>query len=385
MKSEWKKDTLIKYIDLIGGGTPKTSVAEYWNGSIPWLSVKDFNNDNRYVYTTEKHISEQGLLNSSTKLLQKDDIIISARGTVGELAMIPFPMTFNQSCYGIRAKDGLNKAFLYYLLKNKIKELKKITHGSVFDTITRETFSNIVIDIPDYQTQCAIASILGGLDKKIELNNKINENLEQQAQLLYKQYFPYSVNDKLPDGWHVGAVGEIVEIHDAQRIPLSGAERAKMKKKTYPYYGAAALMDYVDDYIFDGKYLLLGEDGTVVDNAGYPILQYVWGQFWVNNHAHVLTGKLGFNVESLYMLFKQTPVKAIVTGAVQPKISQANLRSIQVVIPPENLLMKYNNKTESLFSLFRANNKANKTLAALRDLLLPKLMNGEIDVADIAL
>ena len=383
MKSEWKKDTLIKYIDLIGGGTPKTSVAEYWNGSIPWLSVKDFNNDNRYVYTTEKHISEQGLLNSSTKLLQKDDIIISARGTVGELAMIPFPMTFNQSCYGIRAKDGLNKAFLYYLLKNKIKELKKITHGSVFDTITRETFSNIVIDIPDYQTQCAIASILGGLDKKIELNNKINENLEQQAQLLYKQYFPYSVNDKLPDGWHVGAVGEIVEIHDAKRIPLSGAERAKMKKKTYPYYGAAALMDYVDDYIFDGKYLLLGEDGTVVDNAGYPILQYVWGQFWVNNHAHVLTGKLGFNVESLYMLFKHTQVKSIVTGAVQPKISQANLRSIPVVIPPENLLIEYNSQIEPMFALFRANDKASKTLTVLRDTLLPKLMNGEIDITNI--
>lgn len=125
MKFEWNKGTLIEYIDLIGGGTPKTSVAEYWSGNIPWLSVKDFNNDNRYVYTTEKHISEQGLLNSSTKLLQKDDIIISARGTVGELAMIPFPMAFNQSCYGIRAKDGLNKAFLYYLLKNKIKELKK--------------------------------------------------------------------------------------------------------------------------------------------------------------------------------------------------------------------------------------------------------------------
>ena len=385
MKSEWKKDTLIKYIDLIGGGTPKTSVAEYWNGSIPWLSVKDFNNDNRYVYTTEKHISEQGLLNSSTKLLQKDDIIISARGTVGELAMIPFPMTFNQSCYGIRAKDGLNKAFLYYLLKNKIKELKKITHGSVFDTITRETFSNIVIDIPDYQTQCAIASILGGLDKKIELNNKINENLEQQAQLLYKQYFPYGVSDKLPDGWRIGAVGEIVEIHDAKRIPLSGAERSKMDKKIYPYYGAAALMDYVDDYIFDGKYLLLGEDGTVVDNAGYPILQYVWGQFWVNNHAHVLTGKLGFNVESLYMLFKHTQVKSIVTGAVQPKISQANLRSIQVVIPPENLLIEYNSQIEPMFALFRANDKASKTLTVLRDTLLPKLMNGEIDVADIAL
>lgn len=263
--------------------------------------------------------------------------------------------------------------------------MKAVAYGSVFDTITRDTFSNIFVNIPDEGSQGYIASILSAFDDKIALNNKINENLEQQAQLLYKQYFPYSVDDKLPDGWHVGAVGEIVEIHDAKRIPLSGAERAKMKKKTYPYYGAAALMDYVDDYIFDGKYLLLGEDGTVVDNAGYPILQYVWGQFWVNNHAHVLTGKLGFNVESLYMLFKQTPVKAIVTGAVQPKISQANLRSIQVVIPPENLLIEYNSQIEPMFALFRANDKASKTLTVLRDTLLPKLMNGEIDVADIAL
>lgn len=123
----------------------------------------------------------------------------------------------------------------------------------------------------------------------------------------------------------------------------------------------------------------------MVDNAGYPILQYVWGQFWVNNHAHVLTGKLGFNVESLYMLFKHTQVKSIVTGAVQPKISQANLRSIQVVIPPENLLIEYNSQIEPMFALFRANDKASKTLTVLRDTLLPKLMNGEIDVADIAL
>ena len=189
----------------------------------------------------------------------------------------------------------------------------------------------------------------------------------------------------MPDGWRIGSVGEIIEIHDSKRVPLSGAERAKMEKKTYPYYGAAALMDYVDDYIFDGKYLLLGEDGTVVDNAGYPILQYVWGQFWVNNHAHILTGKLGFNVESLYMLFKQTPVKAIVTGAVQPKIGQANLRSIQVVIPPEKLLMEYNYRVEPLFTLLRSNEAENKSLTALRDSLLPKLMSGEIDVSGIQL
>ena len=203
--------------------------------------------------------------------------------------------------------------------------------------------------------------------------------------MLYKTCFPYSVGDVLPNGWRVGTVGEIIEIHDSKRIPLSGAERAKMQKKLYPYYGAASLMDFVDDYIFDGEYLLLGEDGTVVDDAGYPILQYVWGKFWVNNHAHILTGKLGFNVGSLYMLFKQTPVKSIVTGAVQPKISQSNLRTIQVVIPPEKLLKEYNYKVEPLFALIRTNEESNKSLAALRDTLLPKLMSGEIDVSDIPL
>lgn len=130
---------------------------------------------------------------------------------------------------------------------------------------------------------------------------------------------------------------------------------------------------------------MLGEDGTVVDAAGYPVLQYVWGKFWVNNHAHILTGTLGYNVESLYMLFKQTPVKSIVTGAVQPKISQANLRSIQVVIPPENLLTEYNHTVEPLFALIRANEEENKSLVALRDTLLPKLMSGEIDASGIQL
>lgn len=140
-------------------------------------------------------------------------------------------------------------------------------------------------------------------------------------------------------------------------------------------------MDYVDEYIFDGKYLLLGEDGTVVDDAGFPILQYVWGQFWVNNHAHILTGKLGYNIESLYMLFKQTPVKSIVTGAVQPKISQANLKSIPVVIPPANLIRAFNNQVNEMFALIRNIEEENKSLATLRDSLLPKLMSGEIDLS----
>lgn len=175
--SEWKEQRLSDAIELIGGGTPKTSIPEYWDGDIPWLSVKDFNNDNRYVYETEKHISKEGLEYSSTKMLQEDDIIISARGTVGEMAMIPFPMAFNQSCYGIRGKDGLNQTFLYYLVKNSLSKLKKITHGSVFDTITRDTFDNITVSIPDIGTQNKIEEMLSQYDDKIEQNERINKNL----------------------------------------------------------------------------------------------------------------------------------------------------------------------------------------------------------------
>ena len=112
------KYNLSELMDIIGGGTPKTTRKEYWNGAIPWLSVKDFNNDQRYVYTTEKTITELGLINSSAKLLEKDDTIISARGTVGALAMIPFPMAFNQSCYGLRSKKTIvSPIFLYNLIK----------------------------------------------------------------------------------------------------------------------------------------------------------------------------------------------------------------------------------------------------------------------------
>lgn len=376
---EWKEYKLTEIMDLIGGGTPKTSNPDYWDGEIPWISVKDFNGERRYVGDTEKKITKLGLENSSTKILSKGDIIISARGTVGELAIIPSDMAFNQSCYGLRAKDFVDSCFLYYLLKQSVNILKHNTHGSVFDTITRETFENISIKLPPLPTQQKIAAILSSFDNKIELNNKINTNLEQQAGALFKNWFvdfePFG--GKMPEGWKVGTVSEIITLHDSKRIPLSSQQREKMKKK-YPYYGATSLMDYVDNYLFDGIFLLLGEDGTVVDSEGFPILQYVEGKFWVNNHAHILTGKNGFSVEMLYLLFSLTNVKDKVTGAVQQKISQGNLNSITTIIPPEEVCKKFDLLIQPLFAQIRNLKQENDRLSELRDTLLPKLMNGEI-------
>ena len=319
----------------------------------------------------------------STAMVKAPGVITGRYGTIGEVFYAAKDFWPLNTTLFVEDFHGNDAKFIYYFLKTL--EWSKFTSASAVPGINRNTVHKEIVSLPDIETQRRIASTLSMFDEKIKINTEINDNLLDQAQTLYKQHFPYSVQDDLPDGWRVGTVGEIIEIHDSKRIPLSGADRMKMEKKIYPYYGAASLMDYVDNYIFDGKYLLLGEDGTVVDDAGYPILQYVWGQFWVNNHAHILTGRLGFNVESLYMLFKQTPVKSIVTGAVQPKISQANLRSVQVVIPPERNLKEYNDLVEPLFSLLRANEEECKSLAALRDTLLPKLMSGEIDVSAVQL
>lgn len=144
-------------------------------------------------------------------------------------------------------------------------------------------------------------------------------------------------------------------------------------------------MDYVDRYLFDGIYLLLGEDGTVVDDKGFPVLQYVEGKFWVNNHAHIITGKNGFTVELLYLLFSLTNVKSIVTGAVQPKISQANLNKVPVLIPDANELESFDSTIQPFFAQIRNLRAENNRLATTRDTLLPRLMSGELDVSDIDL
>ena len=288
-----------------------------------------------------------------------------------------------------------NKAipeFIYYILtqKNTTEQLQAIAEQSVstYPSIKATDIENLKLKLPNLAIQKKIVAILDTIDSKIRQNEKINNNLEQQAKALYKDWFfdfsPFSSDGNLPNGWHFGTVGDIIQLHDSKRVPLSGAERDKMAK-VYPYYGATSLMDYVDNYLFDGIYLLLGEDGTVVDSLGFPILQYVYGQFWVNNHAHIITGKEGFSVEELYLFFSLTNIKSIVTGAVQQKVSQQNLKKVPAIIPSKQALSAFDEIIQPIFAQIRNLRDENANLSQLRDTLLPKLMSGELDVSDIDL
>ena len=140
----WEVTALAALIKLTGGGTPKTSVEEYWNGDIPWFSVVDApSQSDVFVIDTEKHVTSLGVEKSSTKILPVGTTIISARGTVGKCAMVSRPMAMNQSCYGVSGKEGVSNTFVYYSVFLSVSELQSKGHGSVFNTITGDTFKSI--------------------------------------------------------------------------------------------------------------------------------------------------------------------------------------------------------------------------------------------------
>ncbi|NLV28940.1 MAG: restriction endonuclease subunit S, partial [Erysipelotrichaceae bacterium] len=243
--------------------------------------------------------------------------------------------------------------------------------------VPKQAFDDLFLNMPELHEQKNITSILSSLDDKIDLLHRQNATLEKIAETLFRQWFLEEANED----WEEGILGEVIEIFDNLRIPLSKMEREKKKEgQLYPYYGAAQIMDYINDYIFDGEYILLGEDGTVRTDEGYPVLQYATGKFWVNNHTHVITAKHPYNNFFIWNYLKKKNIDEIVTGAVQPKINQANLKSIDFPKYPENLVLDFNVITKPLLKKINHNTTQIRTLTALRDTLLPKLMSGEVRV-----
>ena len=351
------------------------------------IRLVDYNNDfkGNYVFIDDHAYEFLG----KSKLYGGEIIISNVGANVGTVFRCPqLPYKMSLAPNAIMVKFIESDDFYYFWLRSHAGQhmLHSIVTGSAQPKFNKTNFRDMLVPVPPREQQDKIVSILHPLEDKIEKNKKINENLLQQAQALYKNRFvdmqPFE--GIMPDNWQVGTVSEIIELHDSKRIPLSSRERADLAK-IYPYYGATSVMDYVDRYLFDGIYLLLGEDGTVVDSKGFPVLQYVEGKFWVNNHAHVITGKNGFSVELLYLLFSLTSVQSIITGAVQPKISQANLNNVSVIIPSESELKSFDATIQPIFAQIRNLRAENERLATTRDTLLPRLMTGKLDVSNIDL
>lgn len=392
------KYKLSEVMDLIGGGTPKTTKPEYWDGDIPWLSVKDFNNDFRFVYETEKHITELGLNNSSTKLLKAGDVIISARGTVGEIATIPFPMAFNQSCYGLRAKKEIVTAdFLYYLIKHNIHVLKKNTHGSVFDTITRDTFAGIEVDIPDMDSQTKIAEILSNIDEKIEVNVRINENLEQQARAVFQAWFidyePFG--GVAPSAWHPATLGQIAELKTDSWSPAKNPDVVvehysipAFDEQHYPVFEIAA-------GIKSNKYIL--NSNSVMISKLNPDTKRIWRPLCLSAHSVCSTEFIVYEAKKqeqrdyIYSILDSTPflnyLCSHTTGSTnsRQRATPKSTLDFTLCLPPDSIIEDFCQIVTPMYDLIASNIVENQSLAKTRDSLLPRLMSGELDVSAIQL
>lgn len=348
----------------------------------------------RLVYNDMHRVSEDVYNQRNFRAVpQEDDLIFAREAPAGNVALI---RKGEKVCLGQRTvllrpnKQKVDPSFLtYYLLAPKQQYgLTGTANGATVAHVNMPTIRNLAIELPDIKVQRKLGGILSAYDNLIENNQKQIKLLEEAAQRLYKQWFidlrypgheTTKIVDGLPEGWHYGSITEISTCYDSKRKPLSSKERDQ-QEKVYPYYGAASLMDYVEKFIFDGVYLLFGEDGTVITSDETPMLQYVWGKFWVNNHAHIFQGANGYSTEFLYMLCKHMKIKDIVTGVAQPKISQGRLNDKKIVIPSRTMVAKYSELTQTVFKQIRLLSDAINASKEARDRLLPKLMNGEKEV-----
>ena len=392
---EWKEVTATEYCSKIADGThdsPKRQNFGKYLITSKHIKGHSIDFDNAYFISEDDY---QKIIKRSK--VDKWDVIISM---IGEYCGFCYVEDSNFTDYAVKnvgifkVGERIKSLWLYYYLTSPDgkAQLKSIRAGSSQPYISLGALRDLIIPVPSIEKMKEIVSIFSSLDRKIELNNKINADLEEMAQAIFKNWFvdfePFEdgkfVNSELgmiPEGWKVGGLFDIAEIFDKKRKPLSGNVRGKMDK-IYPYYGATSCMDYVDDYIFDGIYTLIGEDGSVVKENGLPYMQYVWGKMWVNNHAHILQGKNGYSTEMIHALLSITNIKFLVTGAVQAKLSQGNMQKILVAIPPKNVLDEIRPVIDNLYSRIRSLSDENSRLSLLRDTLLPRLMSGEIEVPE---
>jgi type I restriction enzyme S subunit len=310
----------------------------------------------------------------------------------------------------LRARIPTDADFVYYLSRHpdfRHNAIRQMTGTSGRQRVSWQSLADY--DLPDIEPRkrASIGSVLGALDDKIELNRRMNETLEAMACALFKDWFidfgptrvkmaggapylsedvwslfPSEIDDEgKPAGWNLDPLGAHLSNFDSKRVPVSGGERAK-RQGPFPYHGATGVMDHVDDYLFDGVFLLVGEDGSVVRQNGLAFTQYVWGKIWVNNHAHVLQGKGSVSTEQLMLYFQHETVAPYITGAVQLKLSQGRMNSMPFMYAGPKLCDEFARAVHPLFVKFRANADESKILSKTRDLLIPKLISGELLVQE---
>ena len=320
-------------------------------------------------------------------------VVTGRSGALGSVQYIPVKYWPHNTSLWIKDFKGNLPKYVYYFLQTL--GLQQFNSGAAVPTLNRNDLDTLELKIHNLPTQRKIAAILSAYDDLIENNTRRIEILEEMAGAIYRQWFVEfrfpghegvemveSELGLIPQGWEVKSFGEVAFNFDRQRKPLSGMVRSTMQGE-YPYYGAAKILDHINDYLFNGRYLLIAEDGSVITEDGEPVLQLVTGKFWVNNHAHVVQGIAPISTNFLYLFMSNVAISGYITGAAQPKINQNNLNRIPILVPPQGVLERFDRMIAAIFDNIAALDRKNANLRQTRDLLLPKLISGELDISKL--
>ena len=382
---EWKEVRLGDVCTRVcSGGTPKSTNLSYYGGEIPWLNTKEI--DFNRIYSTEKTITDSGLNNSSAKWIVPNTVTVAMYGaTAGKSCIVKVPMTTNQACCNLTINDEVaDYEFVYYTLKNDYTTLASLANGGAQQNLNAQIIKDYVLQMPSLADQRRIASILSSLDRKIELNNKINADLEEMAQAIFKNWFvdfePFKggkfVDSELgmiPEGWKVGTLGELCNFKRGKNLLTKNA----IDEGVPVVAGGLEPSCYHNVANTGAPVITVSGSGA---NAGFMRMYHV--PVWASDCSFIDISCENFYFVYCFLKVNSKLLKHAQTGAVQPHVKPSDIHDFELVIPDRESIYEFQDKVKPFFDKIAAIQKENSRLSLLRDTLLPRLMSGEIEVPE---
>ena len=396
--TDWIECKLSDIGTIVGGATPSTKIAEnYEKGTIPWITPKDLSTfKGRYIEKGERNITDIGLMSCSTHLLPKNTVLFSSRAPIGYIAIAADELCTNQGFKSVIPNNGTDYLFLYYLLKYNKEKIEGMGSGTTFKEVSGNVMKNVTVRIPSSkEIQKKIASVLGSIDDKIEKNEKINNNLEQQARAIYRERFEVVPSVGLPSGWRVVSLGEVATISNKSFNPLKETE-IMLEHYSIPAFDEMRFPVFeLSTDIKSNKFVI--DASCFMISKLNPTTKRVWRPYCLTDNAVCSTEFIVFKAKDeaitdfLYSVIDSNSFSEFmcshVTGSTgsRQRTTPSDTLSYEMILPSDYELTEFQSIVSPMYTQIRINIIENEKLKKLRDSLLPKLMSGEIDVSDIDL
>ena len=395
MKSEWQTKKIGEVVDIRRGSSPRPIHKFLATEGMPWVKIADATSDtSRYIWKTNEFIIEDGVTKSVK--VAPETLIVSNSATPGLPKIMKITACVHDGWLVFSNYRGITRDFLYYKFIDIRRTLVNQANGSVFQNLKTDIVKDFDIDIPCIETQKKIVGILSQIDEKIELNNAINNNLEQQAQAIFQSWFidyePFS--GKMPEDWTLGILGDFVEIKRGgsprpiqEYLAEDGFRWLKISDATgitSPY-----ILDIKEHIKESGlkKTVFLNAGSLVLSNSATPGIPKILDVDSCIHDGWLYFPKSKLSNEYLYLYFKyiRKGLVALGNGSVFTNLKTDILKNYPTALPSEGILADFESIIQPMFEQILTLTRENHSLNLLRDTLLPKLMSGELDVTDIDL